>query len=292
MVMSADAKQQAIDSKPQKSRFGHLSNCLGLLAPKRNSNAVSERLPEMPRDHQTVAAESASTAKPEKSAQTTRTQAPNQHSAAKHILGSKKKETRVNRNYQSAHGNEQTEQLGVFKRKSRTPINTQASLGTPARPEHLQEKPQSQEESMLQDPSTMTKSTLDLSRAAALAKQIKANGGKLPEEELAQHSASAEHHAPVKKRKLAASALVDTESVKTEVSEHVNAVQRAARNTLAANIEKSGLLADNSSAQEASAKIEQMVQDIVDLYVPLFERELRITLENDILDKLSQGTEV
>ena len=34
-------------------------------------------------------------------------------------------------------------------------------------------------------------------------------------------------------------------------------------------------------------KIDQMIQDIVDLYVPLFERELRHTLRKDILRQLT-----
>lgn len=138
----------------------------------------------------------------------------------------------------------------------------------------------------------MNKSTLDLSRAAALAKQIKANGGKQPGEEALSTTATTAPPPGTGKRKLATSAQIDTAAIKAAVFKQINAIRHEARKNFAANIKNSGLLSDNSNAQEASIKIEQMVQDIIDLYVPLFERELRTTLEDDILEKLSQSTEL
>lgn len=184
--------------------------------------------------------------------------------------------------------------LGVFRRNK-------LELGDlPLRIQAVSKKELRKQESYSQDLTTMNKSTLDLSRAAALAKRIKANGGMVPEQEAQALGASAPEanltrsaeQTFVRRRKVPMSTFINTNGVKAEVSAHVGALQRAARKTLADNIQKSGLLPENSNAEVASAKIEQMVQDVVNLYVPLFERELRITLENDILDKLSQSEEV
>jgi hypothetical protein len=192
---------------------------------------------------------------------------------------------------------------GVFRRKSR-PINaTQPQTLQTQTLRIQQEVPTLQKESQRQDPSNMdmNSSKLNLSRAAALAKQIKANGGKHPNE----ITCSGGDRLPTARRDQteasdtrrdyafggAASAsrdvLVDTEAVKAEVAAQVAAIHRAARSTLATNLEKSGRVGNRIAAEEMASHIEHMVQKIVDLYVPLFERELRVTLENDILEKLS-----
>lgn len=314
MIMSANAEQHEEEPKAQKTRFGHLSSCLSLLTGDRGRSKASLKRSQLQPEKIPVQPSGAAFTKTDSTDTSTTPNLPHRQALNTPISATQKRKldqqdamaqltqrqtsqdqpqrytqnglhtNKATRTRQTAQTPEQNEPLGVFRRRSRQPHpSANSSLNT------QKQEPLSQEQYCWQDPSTMSKSTLDLSRAAALAKQIKANGGQLP---TPTHQTAPVDQTPVKKRKLPASALVDTEAVKAEVSEHVNAVQRAARNTLAANIEKSGLLADNSSALEASSKIEQMVQDIVDLYVPLFERELRITLENDILDKLSQGTEV
>ncbi|MEJ2669207.1 MAG: hypothetical protein P8176_08890 [Gammaproteobacteria bacterium] len=153
-----------------------------------------------------------------------------------------------------------------------------------------------------QDSADMKEHTLDLKKAAELARKLKALGTQDPHSIIAGRGSlpalptndsntnnSKKPKAPHVENTPQPNPphlILDAQHVKTEIIEHITTVQRTARLSTMTRI-KSGELADVNSTP-CSEKIERMIQDIVDLYVPLFEQELRSTLRNDILTQLMQ----
>ena len=174
-----------------------------------------------------------------------------------------------------------------------------------------------------QDLTVMKEHTLDLKRAAELARKLKASGGKdtpqrstesrgtlpsLPEPNAKKTTASDANIAKNLTTKNngapntvttnntnktsndatqdIAHVVLDAHHVKEELLAQIATIKRIAQLSATVRLTSDDLRTPTTDAALRNDKIDQMIQDIVDLYVPLFERELRYTLRKDILRQL------